>query len=1158
MTLRLCQQCKDERYFSPSRSNAPEQPSPRIRKSTDFPLFLRLPGTGPRDYPFEDGQVSRRGYSGMLGLCRDIVIAIDLLQSQVNQSGSDFKSVEYRSKPFCDCIGLQKTWIYLAILFFCVPLHGIDRDRSLDQLSHTGWAYIQGAPGQVHTLAQTTDGYLWLGTATGLFRFDGIQFQSYRPQSGQAYHQRNVVSLYATPDGGLWVGYWYGGVSLIKDGAVTDYGKPEGLPSSAVLAFARDRQGAIWAAAGKDGLIRLAGSRWKKVGAELEFAGPANTVFVDRVGTVWVGTPTSVANLVAGGNRFQIAARGLLRVKNFAESPDGTLWMAETGYGVRPVPLPGKNNRDPGPAILVGSQAIAFDHEGSLWITTLGNGIRRVPYPERLRQPKIKGPSAWQVRTPEVEEFDQRNGLTSDYINSVLQDREGNIWIGASGGLDRFRQSSIVSVPVHPISSRGALPIPSAHSFATTALAADDQGGLWAAGIGPQVLLRLQNDKIVTQLRDRYVDCIYRDPKGVVWLATPWSVYRIDDGYLDSASLKHGAIAYNYDNGVPAGQGLTMHRLDLPTAGGVAVNLQSRAKAITQDLSGKLWISMESGTFRLEKSAWTSLESLGGPPGAATAEFTDSEGRIWFGFAHTIAMLDGERIRIFSGNDGVQIGAVTSIQGSGAKIWIGGEFGLEVFDGNRFQPITPSDGSAFSGISGIVAAPDGDLWFAENRGVIHIREDQLRPSTSAKVQFESFGLLDGLTAELRGPAASPSAVRTTDDRIWFATTEGLAWIKPMRIARNAVPPPVLIESVIANGRKYDNTGSLSLPPRIANLQIAYTATSLTVPERVRFRYKLDGQDKEWQDAGTRREAFYTNLEPGSYQFRVIACNNDGVWNESGTTLKFIVLPAFHQTVWFRILCIIALVLCLWLLYLLRLKQATAQVQQGLRARMEERVRIARELHDTLLQGFQGLMLRFHAVTKTIPENLPARRSMENALDRADEILLEGRERVRDLRQDQMSPSELPHMLAACGQELSRDRQIRFSLSIIGTQQPLHPTVADEAYRIGREALTNAFQHSEASKIEIEITYDDSRVGLRVRDDGAGISHDVLHRGRVGHWGLPGMRERAQKVGGQLKIWSQVGAGTEIELAIPAPIAYPPSENSRSRWVWIKRLIRLGR
>jgi signal transduction histidine kinase len=516
-------------------------------------------------------------------------------------------------------------------------------------------------------------------------------------------------------------------------------------------------------------------------------------------------------------------------------------------------------------------------------------------------------------------------------------------------------------------------------------------------------------------------------------------------------------------------------------------------------------------------------------------------------------MLDGDRIRIFSGKDGVQKGAITSIQGKGTKIWIGGEFGLEFFDGNRFQSVTPADGSAFGGISGIVVDPEDGLWFSENRGVIHIREAQLQQSGSGKVGFESFGLLDGLTAQLRGSLSSPSAAQTTDGRIWFATTKGLAWINPRRIVRNTVPPPVLIQSVIADGRKYNTSTALRLPPRTANLQIAYTATSLTIPERVRFRYKLEGEDKQWQDAGTRREAFYTNLDPGLYQFRVIACNNDGVWNETGSMLNFVVLPAFYQTLWFQILCFLTLAGCLWLIYLLRLKQATAQVQARLGARMEERVRIARELHDTLLQGFQGLLLRFDAAMKTIPEGHPSRKLIENVLDRADGVLLEGRERVRNLRQDEISANELPDRLASCGEELRQNDAIRFSLSVMGTPQPLHPTVGNEVCRIGQEALTNAFQHSKSSKIEVEITYDHSHLRLRVRDDGVGINQDVLVRGRVGHWGLVGMRERAQKIGGELKIWSQEGAGTEIELSIPGAIAYQLGGKTLHRH-WIKRLL----
>ena len=379
------------------------------------------------------------------------------------------------------------------LLFLCVPLYGIDRDRRLDQLYHTDWTHTEAAPGEIRALAQTTDGYLWLGAATGLFRFDGTRFEPYKPQSGQAFPQRNVASLFAAPDGGLWVGYWYGGVSFIKNETVTDYGKSDGLPTRSVMAFARDRQGAIWIAAGQDGLARLEGSRWRKIGTDWGFAGPAYTVFVDHAGTIWVGTPTSVAYLLEGGHQFQLAAQRLLpNVRSFAEAPDGTLWMAEGGYGVRPVPLPGKNDERSGPAVLVGAPAITFDNQGSLWITTAGNGIRRVAYPERLHPPKIRGPSAWQFHNSEVEAFTQENGLTSDYVHCVLQDREGNVWFGTTGGLDRFRQSPVVSFPLQPISYRGALPIPSLHSFTTSALVASDQGVLWAAGMGPKLLLKIQ------------------------------------------------------------------------------------------------------------------------------------------------------------------------------------------------------------------------------------------------------------------------------------------------------------------------------------------------------------------------------------------------------------------------------------------------------------------------------------------------------------------------------------------------------------------------------------------------------------------------------------------------------------------------------------------
>ena len=459
-------------------------------------------------------------------------------------------------------------WLCTWLLCFCVPAYGIDRERKLSELHHTSWTYADGAPGEVYALAQTTDGYLWLGTATGLFRFDGVRFQPYTPHSGQAFPQRYVYSLLAVPDGGLWVGYRFGGVSFIIDGTATDYGTPEGLPSGAVRALARDRRGAIWLAAGQDGLARLEGSRWSRVGSDWGFEGPAHSLFVDRAGTLWVGTPTSVASLVEGGRQFQIAAHGLLPiVQGFAEAPDGTVWMAEGGYGVRRVPLPGKNNRGPEPAVLVGSLAIKFDDQGSLWVTSFGDGIRRVAHPERLSPPTIQGPSAWKFHNPEeVEAFTDENGLTSDLTYSVLQDREGNVWIGTSAGLDRFRQSPVVPVPLRPLSIRGELPIPSQRSFATSALAAGDQGALWVSGMGPQVLLKIQNGTIATQLRDRAVDAAYRDRQwrclaldSVVYLAHCSG--SCGDHRSADSGRDHGesAIAGEGNHSRPVGQVMAVH-----------------------------------------------------------------------------------------------------------------------------------------------------------------------------------------------------------------------------------------------------------------------------------------------------------------------------------------------------------------------------------------------------------------------------------------------------------------------------------------------------------------------------------------------------------------------------------------------------------------------
>jgi signal transduction histidine kinase len=349
---------------------------------------------------------------------------------------------------------------------------------------------------------------------------------------------------------------------------------------------------------------------------------------------------------------------------------------------------------------------------------------------------------------------------------------------------------------------------------------------------------------------------------------------------------------------------------------------------------------------------------------------------------------------------------------------------------------------------------------------------------------------------------------------------------------------------------------LQLPARTASLNIAYTAWSLSVPERVRFRYKLEGMETEWRDAGTRREAFYTNLPPGSYNFRVTACNNDGVWNDVGAAIPISIPPAFFQTWWFEALCTCAGLSLIWMLYRVRLRFVTEQFQARMSERLEERERIARELHDTLLQSFQGLTLHFQRARNLLPDRaLEAIQTLDTALDGAEEAIVEGRDAIHDLRTIAHAPKDLVEEVTSLGEELTfkENREIRsqFRVVVEGPIRTIRPEIHTEVFRIAREALRNSTSHSEAKLIETEIAYGDGKFRLRIRDDGKGIDHLVRTRRELaGHWGLAGMRERAKRIGGELEVWSEPGAGTEVELSIPASIAYvssPPHNNFRLLW-----------
>jgi signal transduction histidine kinase len=493
-------------------------------------------------------------------------------------------------------------------------------------------------------------------------------------------------------------------------------------------------------------------------------------------------------------------------------------------------------------------------------------------------------------------------------------------------------------------------------------------------------------------------------------------------------------------------------------------------------------------------------------------------------------------------------------------LWIATEGGLSRLKSGRIATLTVENGLSCDAVHWFREDDTQSVWLYTSCGVVRLARSELDAWTTAvdqdikakpKIRATLFDNADGVRIMVSGNHFNPQVAKSKDGKLWFTTGDGLSLIDPGRLPFNNLQPPVQIEQLVADRKFYDATyaggGSLRLPPLIRDLQIDYTALSLAAPEKIRFRYRLDGRDNDWQEAGNRRQAFYNDLGPGNYRFRVIASNNNGVWNETGAYVDFTITAAYYQTAWFRIAVVILFLLALGALYQLRLRQVARVVRARMEERLEERERIARDLHDTLLQSVQGLILKFSAVSKQIPPDLPARNLLENTLDHADEVLAEGRDRIRNLRVHSATLSDLPSAFRSVAEETSQGREVVFKTVVEGRVRELHPMVLEESYCIGREAIINALSHSEGQNVEAEIAYDSRQFRLRIRDDGRGIENEILDAGgRSGHWGIQGMHERAQKIGGQLRIWSRPETGTEIELTVPGATAYPRSTQKSNK------------
>ncbi len=869
----------------------------------------------------------------------------------------------------------RRAWLALACLLGCGAVPALDREGVIRDLRHAAWAAKENAPGDVQALAQTSDGFLWIGNAGGLYRFDGLRFERIELPRDERLSSVNIYKLYAPPTGGLWIGFTVGTIAFLKDGHLTSYGNAEGLwIADSIVAFAQDQDGVIWAGS-SGGLARLEGTRWRKMGPAVHYPEDMFTqaLLVDSAGTLWAAGKNNVLFLPKGAKVFRDAAvqpRREIRTSEadsvgLAESPNGAVWLL-CDKQLRQL----AKNANPTHRHESSGFGFLFDRDGGLWTEALDDRIRRIAHPESLPD------QAWIPANKRDDSFGEQDGLSAPTgSGAMLEDRQGNIWISSEAGLDRFSEGNVVRV----------LPSPEQHEkFAASEaiVTPGDRGSLWIGG-RTFPLFHLQDGKPRRYDDIGFISSAYRADDGSIWMGASRRLWKYAAGDFTRVALPEGSGDWE-------------------------------PLAMTGDHAGGLWLSvLGKGVHRLADGVWSNrggFTSL--PDGAANTMATDANGRVWFAyFAGRVAVLDGARVTDFEGPNRLPVGNVTAIYGKRGRVWAGGDYGLALFDGTRFRSIAPETPGTFDSLTGIVETADGDLWLNSGAGIVHIVKAellQLARDPSHPVQAEIFDALDGVqggSARL-GP---PSAAEGTDGRLLFTTSLGLYAIDPTHIIRNSTPPPVLIQSVSADDKPYPASANLHLPKHTRSLRIDYVGINLGRAEKVRYRYRLDGEDQDWRDARERRSAFYTNLDPGPYRFQVAASNGDGKWSETAAILDFVIPPTFLQTGWFIAVCAAATAAVLWLLIRLRFRQLALRMRGRIEARVAERERIARELHDTLLQSVQGLILRVHGASRQLASRMPSG-------DPALEILAKGGAARRSSHRRGPGPRHGP---AHCGCRLQR-------------------------------------------------------------------------------------------------------------------------------------------
>ncbi len=1007
---------------------------------------------------------------------------------------------------------MYTTWLLAAFFLTCIArghlviaqTGNLLPEQRIFQMLRTAWTLQDGAPQNINNLAETRDGTLWLGTRDGLYSFDGLSFTPFHPVTG-ALPRTDIDASFATREGDLWIAGGDLKATRIRNGGTEVFDRIDKGTYRSIKQFQQDSDGTVWAILnskqlvrfGPDGVWHIASSPKSNT----DFLGP---LLIDSSDTTWVVADNLLYRRARGEGSFKSTDIPVYLCYRLVEGPDRSIWIlgsprARVRAGVRRPSDVGLKRADPfgkrlpNPITNDDVSDVVAAIDGSVWLSHVSGGLQRL----RTNEFDIK-PLRYKKDSQDL--VGVNDGLLTTGYRALLRDHDGNIWVGGGRGLNRFKRATLVPVVKNAISGWW--------SFCVT-----PGGDVWVAVVDGYRAVLKGNDLL--RLKDR-VDTMAlscsRDSR--IWALTSSGLAEVKGDQLDRLPLltNHDPYweHYQFSSIVP----LSHNRLLASTIGSKETNL---------------WI-LDKGTWRrfLPSAGIDNIYSMMKATNGSLY-LGSVDGKIFELKADTYDLLS-------SGTPG--IGRVVGFSQTTYGVIAFGLNGIAIQREGAFRMLTFSSPNIATSVTGVAEDRNHSIWLNGSHFIARIDASEILLSNSLpshKIKAREFREGDFRGSDLVYYSRN-SAQTGRDGRVWFATSNGVVYIDPDEVERPSHLPILSLRSIIADGKSLGLYRNFA--PGIQTLIVSYFGLNLSNPTGVIYRYKLDGSDDDWQNVGSRTEAIYTHLRPGRYVFQVEASNGDGVWTQPLRSAPFTMLPSFYQTLWFKAFCILLGALLFWLWLNVRVRYVAAHIRQREEDRADERIRIAGEIHDTLLQGVQGLILNFHVAAQKLTADDESRKILDRTLIMAEQITVEGRNRLNDLRSHDMTDDELFQSLQRVCADLVVGTQTRCHVIRTGGTANLRSHLVDEIFNVGREALTNAVRHSGASNIELELAYLNRFFTLLCRDNGRGFDTAVAQRhAELGHWGLVGMAERVQRIGGRLVFESAPNVGTTLTIQIPGFVSY---------------------